>query len=425
MSDLFRPEVLNSAPRSYFGSARLGHQPLLSAITVAVALVGFLLLTFVCVGEIPRKVKVSGLIAPSLGNLPLVANATGVIREVRITEGEETRGGNILVVIATGRSTGHGPTGNLVAQGISARRKAVESESTTRDHQAAHKIEALSRRTKHLQREIRESDEESDLLTRRISLAKRTVDRYEALADEGFVSTLQVQRHHEDLMELQGRLHAARKSRSVLEREVLDMAAEIASTEAQRTAEAWQLRRQQAALQQESVENEERREIVIAAPGDATVTALTAKVGQVVQEGQPLMTLVPRDSRTAGRLEAELFAPSRAIGFVAPGQLVLLRLAAFPYQKFGLQRGRVTAISRTPLGAQELPSGQAASLLQAAQTSEPLYRIKVALDAESIRAYGRDVMLKPGMVLEADIHQERRTILEWLFEPLIAVGRRI
>ena len=67
------------------------------------------------------------------------------------------------------------------------------------------------------------------------------------------------------------------------------------------------------------------------------------------------MTLVP----AGARLEARLFGPSRSIGFVRPGQRVLLRYEAYPYQKFGSYEGVVKSVSRTTVGPGELAEASA------------------------------------------------------------------
>src|SRR3546814_10277229 len=54
------------------------------------------------------------------------------------------------------------------------------------------------------------------------------------------------------------------------------------------------------------------------------------------------------------RLDVELFAPSRAIGFARVGERVRLMYDAFPYQQFGTFGGTVTRISRTALGPDEI-----------------------------------------------------------------------
>jgi membrane fusion protein len=149
--------------------------------------------------------------------------------------------------------------------------------------------------------------------------------------------------------------------------------------------------------------------------------------------GQALATLIPAQPGRPDvppKLEVHLYVPSRTAGFVAPGQHVLIRYQAFPYQKFGLQKGVVTDVSTTPFAPSELPQNIASTILMNAQQngqgfngSEALYRIKVIPEKQTIEAYGRPQALKPGMTLEADVMQDSRKIWEWIAEPLLAIAR--
>jgi membrane fusion protein len=153
-----------------------------------------------------------------------------------------------------------------------------------------------------------------------------------------------------------------------------------------------------------------------------------------VQAGQTLATLVPLVSTPnplgtfTNRnmpLEAHLFAPSRTAGFLKAGQLVYLRYAAYPYQKFGLHSGSVTAISDTPFATNELPANLAPQLIAQNGSNEALFRINVRLDQQAIQSHGEAIALKPGLTLEADIVQERRKVWEWALEPLLAARAHI
>ena len=119
-------------------------------------------------------------------------------------------------------------------------------------------------------------------------------------------------------------------------------------------------------------------------------------------------------------LEAQLFSPSRAIGFLQPGQRVLLRYQAYPYQKFGSYGGIVASVSRSGVSPSEL-APQLAGLTSLFPPNDPLYRITVTLDAQTAQAYGKQMRLAPGMQLEADIMTDSRRLIEWMFEPLYSL----
>ena len=194
-----------------------------------------------------------------------------------------------------------------------------------------------------------------------------------------------------------------------------------------------QLQRAQASLQQEIAENRNRKATNIIANQNGTITTITSQIGQMMNGGQTMATLIPNNQTqdNSDQLEAHLYAPSRTTGFVAIGQEVLIRYSAFPYQKFGLQKGKVIAVSSTPFAPNELPPNLASTILSNAQqniqgfnSNEALYRIKVKLDKQAIDTYGQMQSIKPGMTLEADILQDRRKIWEWVIEPALAVMNR-
>jgi membrane fusion protein len=144
-------------------------------------------------------------------------------------------------------------------------------------------------------------------------------------------------------------------------------------------------------------------------------------VGYSVTPATALASLLPSDAK----LQAKLFAPSSAVGFVRPDQLVQLRYQAFPYQKFGHHAGQVLQVSRTPLHTTELASLPLPESLKATPAAEPLYPITVTLDQQSVQAYGQAQPLVPGMQLEADVLLDRRRLIEWIFEPLLSVTGRV
>jgi membrane fusion protein len=128
------------------------------------------------------------------------------------------------------------------------------------------------------------------------------------------------------------------------------------------------------------------------------------------------LSIVP----AGAKMQAYLYAPSRAIGFVKPGDKVQMRYQAYPYQKFGQAQGTVAFVAKVALSGNELTG-----LAQQANGGEPLYRITVDLSAQTVKAYGRQQALQAGMLLDADILQEKRRLYEWVLEPLYTLSGKL
>jgi membrane fusion protein len=132
-----------------------------------------------------------------------------------------------------------------------------------------------------------------------------------------------------------------------------------------------------------------------------------------VAESAPLAVVVPKGSG----LHAQLLVPTRAIGFVQPGQEVVLRYDAFPFQRFGQYRGKVERVSRTVWS-----SGEKVGQLV---VKEPVYRVDVKLDAQYVAVGDQKLVLRSGMMVNADILQEKRRVWEWVFEPVLSLQQRM
>jgi membrane fusion protein len=169
------------------------------------------------------------------------------------------------------------------------------------------------------------------------------------------------------------------------------------------------LRSELATTEQRIAEVSGRRAYVIRAPASGRVSTLQATVGQFADPRRLQMEIVPNESV----LQAELFVPTRAIGFVRPGQEVRILYEAFPFQQFGTYKGRVLKISQTILTKSDT--------FGPIELKEPAYRITATLDRPDIDAYGKKIPLQADMLLRADIILEKRSLISWLLDPLLSV----
>jgi membrane fusion protein len=132
-------------------------------------------------------------------------------------------------------------------------------------------------------------------------------------------------------------------------------------------------------------------------------------VGQSADPQRLQLEIIPEDAV----LQAQLFVPARAIGFVQPGQTVRILYDAFPYQHFGTYSGHVAKISQTIL-----TNADAAGPIP---LKEPAYRVTAVLERADVDAYGKKLLLQPDMLLKADIILEKRSLLSWLISPITSV----
>ncbi|MFS2022214.1 HlyD family secretion protein [Massilia sp. CT11-137] len=406
-------------------------------ITVGALFIGAAFVVFIIAGSVTRKARVVGITVPTGGSLSIVAPLSGILVKSMCHEGEYVHTGQVLFELSTERQVGTGEVSEIVSRQLASEERSLDNEQRLRVAQNRLRRQTLQQHLDSLAAEIKHVNEELALAQRRYQLAERSLKQYESLQVSGFMSSAQVQQKQDDLLDLAARVSDVGRNVVQLQSSRRDVEAELSGLDTTMASDLSQLSRAKSSLAREMAENSSRKSLMITARESGILTTITYQVGQAISIGQVLAAMIPASQSSArsdgrlGELEAQLYAPSRAAGFVAPGQEVLIRYQAFPYQKFGLQRGIVSDVSTTPFAPGELPSSLASTILSNAQqningfnNNEALYRIKVKLTRQTITTYGKEHPLRPGMTLEADVIQDRRKIWEWIAEPLLAVAYR-
>jgi membrane fusion protein len=412
---LFRPEVLAGQRQNWLGAITLIRPVSLGVLTAFVVLVALAIGAYFCIGQYTHKARIIGHLVPDQGVVRLLSPLAATVLERHALEGQVVKEGDVLFVLSLERTTLSGDTQVAVQTSLATRERSLRDAQTQKTQLEQTQAQAIDRQLANLRREQTQIVQQAQLQRERLVLAQQTQARYEDLRQENFVSEAQVQTKAEEVLGLRAQLQAVERQQAVQQREMSQLEAQRRELPLQGQARQGEIARELATLAQASAENEALRRIVVRAPHSGTLTAVLASTGQSVSPNLPLASLVP----TGAVLQAHLFAPSSAMGFVRTGQDVLLRYQAYPYQKFGHQAGRVTQVSRTPLHSVEL------SGLAVTKTDEPLYRITVALDRQEVLAYGMPQALSPGMQLEADVLLDRRRLIEWIFEPVLSITGRI
>ena len=248
------------------------------------------------------------------------------------------------------------------------------------------------------------------LQEQQIASAKKLLDQFRPLLDDKIISDLQFEQQRQILLDQTARLQTLKRQKSASEAELAQARDERQRLSAQHKVERATLDRDLLSLQQEKLQRRSSRVTLLKAPFAGVVSGLLATPGQSVSAGSVLASVVPANTQ----LQAVLYVPSTAMGFIKAGQRVRVSYDAFPYQRFGQYGGTVSSVSQTDVPVQTSGADRRAVFL-----------VRVALDTALVKAYGTEIALRPGHTLTADIEIDRRRLYRWMLDPLFAFSGKL
>ncbi|MBS0638413.1 MAG: HlyD family efflux transporter periplasmic adaptor subunit [Acetobacteraceae bacterium] len=405
---LFRPEVLAFQQQNRQWGRVVPLQPLPMRMMVwFTAAVASGVIVFLFVAQYARKEVAQGYLAPLSGSARIFATQVGTISAVYVRQGEDVQAGQPLLSVATAQFAGSGDNvhatilANLEQQRTALTRKIADEVRRTESERAR-----LTAQMQEHQQVLRDLQAQAATQKLRIAILEKAVETGALLRGRGLVSELDQNRRQEQLLEQQQALLNLMQQTTTREGQLSEVKFNLAQLPFAQGDRIQALRNELATTEQRIAETGGRAAYIVRAPVAGRVALLQAGVGQIVDPKRVQLEIVPPDSP----LQARLFIPVRAIGFVETGQDVRLLFDAFPYQRFGTYRGRITSLSQTVL----LPSDTDGPVT----LREPAYAATVALERPDITANGRIVPLRADMSLRADILLEKRTLIDWIVSPL-------
>jgi membrane fusion protein len=260
-----------------------------------------------------------------------------------------------------------------------------------------------------IQTEISHLEAQIEIQNEQIRVSDILVSSLTGLRAKGYVSEPEFRQRELAALEQKQKLNAIHQQIAARGNQLTETRYSLQQLPTVMAQKIQSLRSELSATEQRIAEVNGRRSYIIRAGTVGRVSTLQATAGQFADPRRLQLEIVPNDSF----LQAELFVPTRAIGFVRPGQKVRLKYEAFPYQNFGTYAGRIIKISQTILTSSDA-SGPIA-------LKEPAYRVTAALERPDIDAYGKKIPLQADMLLSADIILEQRSLMSWLLDPLLSI----
>ncbi|WP_321816458.1 MULTISPECIES: HlyD family secretion protein [unclassified Paraburkholderia] len=259
-------------------------------------------------------------------------------------------------------------------------------------------------------------DVQADQNTLLVNEAQKKVTRLESVAD--YVPADRVEQARAELH--QGRI--ARAESASRRQQVEATLADLKNTQTTLTAQLKELDASHARdLQEADARFEQsRRDATISAPKAGEVTFSRLVQGSTLESSDIAMVIVTDRSQP---LRAELRIPSRRRGFVREGQTVRLKFDAFPYVRFGSYEARIDSISSTTVAAAPASAAALAAAKGATPSTGDEYVAWVTLSGHTFDYGAQHFDILPGMQATASVVVERRTIAEWVLEPLFKIVR--
>jgi membrane fusion protein len=422
---LFRNEVEKARSERHFGKVLF--KPSLSLNLIFLISI-CLLSCFVCFlgfGTYTRQEHANGLLVPSMGIIKIIATSPGIVTEKKVVEGQKVQRGDVLFILkgidsnifTINKGKMDQPYDELLAS-IDERRKIYEKE--TRKNKIISSLrEKLGEKSRiRLLSELNILSEQIRLQKSKVESAALEYEKMEKMLKAGYVSQSALSQKSDLLIEQKAQLHALLRSEATLLASIDEVQIEKSSDLQKISKDELLTSKLLLDLKDGKTELEKKRDFVITAPRSGIITAIHGDIGKHVSN-DVLLTIIPDGSD----IEAQLFLPSKSIGFLEIGQKVFLRYSAYPYQKFGQHEGYVSEISRTPLEASELPDAIARGTRL--EQGESYFRIKVKPKNGSIDINGKKQLLAAGLALQANILQEKRTIWEILISPLLSIKDKL
>ena len=415
-SKLFREEVLAARQDDWLGSIRLPPPRLgwpffcLALLTIA-AILGLLI-----GGHYTRHEQVEGTLVPSGGLLELTPVEAGLVTRLLVREGDMVRAGQPLLEISSEQdSTALGNTHAAIATQLQFKRSRLQADLGEQHQLADLQQQNIRSRLILLRGQIAQITQQIGIQQQRADSAMALYVEWAKLGKTGVISKLQILQQHDAVLQIKADIKQLGGQRFQLAQQVAEMQGNLDQLPATTSSKRNETERQMADVTQSLSQNAAQGSLLLRAPVAGIVANVLVHPGQAVIAQQSLMTVLPASSE----LLAELWVPTKAVGFISPGERVVMRYSAYPYQKFGQHLGRVQNVSRSAVSAAEV------SKLLGQDIKDPRYRVQVALDNQSVHAYGHDDPLKPGMTLDADVLLDRRRLIEWVFEPLYGFTRSL
>ena len=363
--------------------------PWIVRVTAWLLLAAFLwALLIAIVVRLPETVRCRFVLIPATGADPIQSPRQAVISHVAVNEGQPVKKGDELFVLRSDEIRGWDTQFRTLSEDLH-----TKEESLIRN-EAAYASQLEIKKS-----EIEQTKSEVGFRQNHLATTRDLVARMEKLAKQGGESEIDLVKLKLDLAGSEKDLSVAQRSLQQVNLDRERIETEHARQRGEQQAEIEKLKMHISALKTD-LENANQNLLTIRSPYEGVITSLDYRtIGSVVQQGQVLCQLAPKDAKPKARMALN----DAGLAKLAVAQRVRYFFEAFPYQRYGTVTGKLDWVSpsavTTPDGAHFVALGSLDRYEVSPRTGEAL-------------------PLRVGMQGEARIVVGGRTLIEYAFEPI-------
>ncbi|OFZ67407.1 MAG: secretion protein HylD [Betaproteobacteria bacterium RBG_16_56_24] len=438
---ILSPEALDFAP----GLLSIQESPparLPRAVMYTVGVLFVILIVWAIFGKLDIIASAEGRLVPETYLKIVQPSDAGIVQAILVKEGEQVMQGQVLMRMDTRLAKADAKIiGNdLALRSLQLRRIDAELagipfvrqrsdpenmfaqvDDQYRDRRLSY-TDALEQAQQALNKSQHEYDSAKEVLSKleqSTPILKQQADSYAAMGKDGYVPQMTVLDKQRDYLEKAQDLRAQQSTVSSLEAAINQSRKQIAQITSKYRSDLQNERvdagGQHRKLEQDWLKQEHKTGLLeLKAPQSGIVKDIaTHTVGTVVSPGTVLLSIVPEHEP----LVAEIMIRNDDVGFVHLHQKVKVKLAAYPFAKYGMLDGEVTHIQAdSNSDAQSQTREQSQS--KDKQSPPSVYKAIVSLSKQILESEGKELKLVPGMQVVAEINQGDRTVLQYILSPV-------
>jgi membrane fusion protein len=377
---IFRKQAVDHQRERLYGEIILTQPVSYYVLSGFLVLITIIAIIFLVGHNYARKEKVSGIIVPQQGMVTVFPPQAGILAKLNVTEGVYVKENvELFSILIDQRTNGGEYIGQKIMEELNFQEDFLRKRLKIEQERVETEIAAQEAEAKRLKTEIGRLKEVISIQNETLEIEQNNYDKTKTMLSEDYISSSDVETFYRKYLDQkqQAQSLAMRLEEAIANLENIPL--HIKALKVNSAREISNIESQTSEIAKQLAQVEGQRQLIFTAPVAGRITSVVANVGKRMNPNVPMFSIIPEGSQ----LQANLFLPTRSIGFMEMGQQVNISYEAFPYQKFGTYSGKINQIAKSVIMPGELASGLS--------FKEPVYKVVADWKKQQILAYGKEL----------------------------------